>query len=731
MMPQGIGVAGQPPEKTKTTKSTKKTTKTTKKKAKPKKDLTQASKLRNGGAAAYWGYKAFQAMRVCSGDVTVVAEIATELLAEGVCAGAVANPGMVVEAVEAVVDSYGGMKAFRTNVTNFAQFSGALSKQLNSDGKPQTDGKMMDSSQRLYNSFVECDSDGSGGVSKEEYVFFCSRQGVPRDMAETTFFQADVDGDGQISFEEWTAMMAGRVGRDKGSFNCGGHHGLTEYVTVCSGLACDFCGTPIPAGSPAKGCRRCDCDACASCSGLSSPAPNRPSPPAPAPARAAPPPVPPRRPSAAAILFDCRLQHGLTLAAKPRGLPVSCDWCSAPVPAGAPAVGCRVCDMDGCMNCAAVSLTSSPDGNACGLTCPGRHGLMLMQATAGGALTFRCFFCQGNVGAGAMLFSCRICRVDACVACIWKDHCRALSTGGVFTCPEPTAHQLRTWIFHDPRQLRQRCDWCCGMLSLGRSMQRCDACDVDVYQACLVTLPEQQAKVARVKAATNAARTAAHLSSMSINAPARTGGGAEAATGAGYATGPGPATSSRPPPPRYSTTPAPSHGAPAAAAPAKVPSYDEMMADLAAAGAPSPGKTATAAGVTNAPGGGGNPPPPPPAYGAIVGDGAAPPSTKSGKTGSPNAGSSPPASCSPERETPLAPAAVAGAGNTGMDSPFPYDSVVRVIGVGDPEMDGKLHTVIGFEPSEDGASTREGLVVLQRRGKVVCVSASQVYKVIG
>lgn len=61
--------------------------------------------------------------QVCSGDVTALAEIATELLAEGLCAGAVANPGMVVEAVEAMVGAYGGIKSFRKNVRNFAQFS--------------------------------------------------------------------------------------------------------------------------------------------------------------------------------------------------------------------------------------------------------------------------------------------------------------------------------------------------------------------------------------------------------------------------------------------------------------------------------------------------------------------------------------------------------------------------------------------------------------------------------
>lgn len=50
-------------------------------------------------------------------------------------------------------------------------------------------------------------------------------------------------------------MMVGRIGRDKDSFNCGGHHGLTRYNAPFSGLSCDFCKGPIPAGSLASGCR--------------------------------------------------------------------------------------------------------------------------------------------------------------------------------------------------------------------------------------------------------------------------------------------------------------------------------------------------------------------------------------------------------------------------------------------------------------------------------------------
>lgn len=50
-------------------------------------------------------------------------------------------------------------------------------------------------------------------------------------------------------------MMVGRIGRDKDSFNCGGHHGLVPYNAPFNGLVCDFCKGPILAGSRASGCR--------------------------------------------------------------------------------------------------------------------------------------------------------------------------------------------------------------------------------------------------------------------------------------------------------------------------------------------------------------------------------------------------------------------------------------------------------------------------------------------
>lgn len=179
-----------------------------KKKVPEKLALAQpATKLKNAGAAAYWGYKAFQAIRVCSGDVTALAELGAELLAEGMCAGIVANPGMIVEAVENIVSLNGGVKSFRKNVTNFAQFSQALAKQLSANGDASTDGATMESAERIYKMFTECDRDGSGGVSMEEYVFFCHREGVPKSMAETMFFQADVDGNGAYSTRTRTTYL--------------------------------------------------------------------------------------------------------------------------------------------------------------------------------------------------------------------------------------------------------------------------------------------------------------------------------------------------------------------------------------------------------------------------------------------------------------------------------------------------------------------------------------------
>lgn len=189
------------------------------------------------------------------------------------------------------------------------------------------------------------------------------------------------------------------------------------------------------------------------------------------------------------------------------------------------------------------------------------------------------------------------------------------------------------------------------------------------------------------------------------------------------------------PPPSYGDVSAPSHddaaGAappaagsvvavpsyhdmmPTAAAPMATPSYNDMMAEGAVQEGQKlpadPGQAFVAAfhGKEGEGGGGGR----------KFGGGLKP------------VAPAPPESCSPEREIPSA--ATAGGAHGVVESPFRFDSVVRVLGVDDPEVNGKLLTVIGFEPdSGGGAGGSAGTVVLQRKGQVVRVSASHVYNVV-
>lgn len=128
--------------------------------------------------------------QLCVGDVSVI----TELISEGL--GGDLSLGTLSDAFDSAISLYGGLKNFKGTITNFSLFSRVLSKQLLSNGEKKT-SKTLEAADRYYCMFMECDVDKSGGVSLEEYVVFCSKEGVPRSMAETMFFQADVDGNGE------------------------------------------------------------------------------------------------------------------------------------------------------------------------------------------------------------------------------------------------------------------------------------------------------------------------------------------------------------------------------------------------------------------------------------------------------------------------------------------------------------------------------------------------------
>lgn len=219
------------------------------------------------------------------------------------------------------------------------------------------------------------------------------------------------------------------------------------------------------------------------------------------------------------------------------------------------------------------------------------------------------------------LLAVRVCQVDACAPCMWKDHQRALSTGGAFGCYKK--HQLRTLHIVNYEQLGYRCNWCRGAPSMGDRMLRCDSCDVDVCNACL----------------------AAGTTAQAATAPP--------------ATAAAPVEPLRPPPPSYDDV-APLHDAgvqPPLPPRAPPPSYDDVKDSCSVD--------------------------------------------------------------SPERETPAK-------GPT--ETPFRFDSVVRVQGGDDDKIQDRLMTVVGFEPCSDGDG--DGVVVLQRKGQVFRVSAAFVCSVV-
>lgn len=67
-------------------------------------------------------------------------------------------------------------------------------------------------------------------------------------------------------------------------------------------------------------------------------------------------------------------------------------------------------------------------------------------------------------------------------------------------------------------------------------------------------------------------------------------------------------------------------------------------------------------------------------------------------------------------------------GVSGVDGEYSIDSIVRLRGVEDPELNGKLMTVVGFEPDSD--SDEDDIVVLQRRGMVIRAPSAHVHNVL-
>lgn len=136
------------------------------------------------------GYKIFQAARAWTGDASVL----TEVLAEGL--GEFVKREELASSIESVVSSYGDADDRFEKMHDFGDFAGKLVDELNSRDR---DGAavLMSEARGIYGTFVDCDVDGSGTISKEEFIAFVGELGMSIDEALLLFTGVDSDRDGR------------------------------------------------------------------------------------------------------------------------------------------------------------------------------------------------------------------------------------------------------------------------------------------------------------------------------------------------------------------------------------------------------------------------------------------------------------------------------------------------------------------------------------------------------
>ncbi|CAM9630004.1 unnamed protein product, partial [Scytosiphon promiscuus] len=123
--------------------------------------------------AAYFGYKAIQAFRLVMGDATVVGEVVVELLVEGL--GEVALEAAVEASAEHVVSLFEKVSELSESVRDFKTFCNKLFVELGADN-PEAKA-LIDAAQKLYQLFVDTDTDNSGTISRQELQGLYSRLG--------------------------------------------------------------------------------------------------------------------------------------------------------------------------------------------------------------------------------------------------------------------------------------------------------------------------------------------------------------------------------------------------------------------------------------------------------------------------------------------------------------------------------------------------------------------------
>ena len=135
---------------------------------------------------------------MCMGDITVLGELlvggVTEAAAESLC-DYVAET-VLEEAVEHVISLAINATKVKNNMSDFKKFAEQLGEELNRNHSRKGQ-EMMNEAQRVFTTFSECDTDGNGVISREEFIHFCAVYGVSRREALRLFEEADRDQNGE------------------------------------------------------------------------------------------------------------------------------------------------------------------------------------------------------------------------------------------------------------------------------------------------------------------------------------------------------------------------------------------------------------------------------------------------------------------------------------------------------------------------------------------------------
>lgn len=101
----------------------------------------------------------------------------------------------LVASLETVMASYGESADIAKNMRDFGRFAGKFADELGKRGSTVA-AEMMIEAQETYERFVECDTDRSGTVSKEEFTSFAEGMDMQHAEASVLFGALDTDQNG-------------------------------------------------------------------------------------------------------------------------------------------------------------------------------------------------------------------------------------------------------------------------------------------------------------------------------------------------------------------------------------------------------------------------------------------------------------------------------------------------------------------------------------------------------